>query len=684
MNSVNSAPGPVPPSVDLRNMLRQHLIARSLECMEAASERRSGALESGDIATYRRAIHEAVRGLCGGLPVGECAAPVRATPISHFDKDGYHLENLLFDSYPGWQVNATVYVPLDYDPPFPAVVIPVGHSGKQFENYQLPAQFFARCGYLAVLFDPPGQAGEKQSGNDHFRDGVRCYLVGETSSQYFVADALRCIDYLETRADVDLSRGVAMTGVSGGGTTTTLAALLDDRIAAAGPSCCLSSLSDLDITQCYSGCPETHMYGRYTEEIDEVDLLCAAVPKPTLLMAGEYDEVFRIEDTRRLAGEVRRFYDKLGASDRFDFFVDQAGHAYTLTQARQFVRFMNRWLLGEPNRSLPDLLDETFVLDPYPEIQCHPRQDVNIRSLTLDRANELKTFRDRDAERIRSAVRTLSGVEEAIQTPQAITGEPFRVWTHTWQQILLQPEAGIELPATFFYPIEGATAVLLHLDDQHRNRLLYRHGSLARAAHFLQREAPGFAVLSVDLRGLGDSAPAMYPYEVASWGGIDRYLAYASAALGDPLLSMRIRDTLATLAYLRSRSEIVPGSIMVSGCGLAGIVALHAAAIDDKVKGVVVWDCPVSFKALLEAEDYIWPADAFLPNVLLHYDLPELVAALQCPVQILSPLDGRGVPLSGQAVGNLNRSVGRAVYASGSRSPELESVLDSILGSAVP
>ena len=171
-----------------------------------------------------------MRGFYGALPVGSDAEPVQATEVSRFVKAGYRLENVLFDSFPGWQVNATVYVPLDFAPPFPAVVIPVGHSGKQFDNYQLPAQYFARCGYLAVLFDPPGQASEKQPGNDHFTDGVRPYLVGETSSQYFVADALRCIDYLETRSDVDLSRGVAMTGVSGGGTTTTLATLLDDRI----------------------------------------------------------------------------------------------------------------------------------------------------------------------------------------------------------------------------------------------------------------------------------------------------------------------------------------------------------------------------------------------------------------------------------------------------------------------
>jgi cephalosporin-C deacetylase-like acetyl esterase len=114
--------------------------------------------------------------------------PLQAFPargVSRYERAGYRLENVLFESFPGWEVNATVYVPLDYAPPFPAVIIPVGHSGKQFASYQLPAQYFARAGYLAVTFDPPGQAGEKQTGNDHFVDGVRCYLVGQTSSRYF-------------------------------------------------------------------------------------------------------------------------------------------------------------------------------------------------------------------------------------------------------------------------------------------------------------------------------------------------------------------------------------------------------------------------------------------------------------------------------------------------------------------
>ena len=59
---------PIRPATDLRDMLRQHLIERSLACMQAAAARRRAALETGDIATYRQAIRKAVRGFYGKPP----------------------------------------------------------------------------------------------------------------------------------------------------------------------------------------------------------------------------------------------------------------------------------------------------------------------------------------------------------------------------------------------------------------------------------------------------------------------------------------------------------------------------------------------------------------------------------------------------------------------------------------
>lgn len=650
---------PITPSVDLRDMLRQHLIERALACMDESAKRRKLALEIGEIADYQRFVRHRVRHFYGKLPFGVDGPPLQVTRVSMFEKQGYRIENVLFDSFPGWQVNATVYVPLDFTPPYPAVVIPVGHSGKQFESYQFPAQYFARSGYLAVLFDPPGQASEKKTGNDHFIDGVRCYLVGETSSRYFVADALRCVDYVYSRADVDTRYGVAMTGVSGGGTTTLLASVLDDRITVMGPSCCLASRADLDIVQAYAGCPETAMFGRYAEFIDETDFLCAIAPKPTLLMAGAKDEVFRIDDTRALADEVAAFFDGVNESKKFVFHIDPGGHAYTLAQAREFTMFMDKWLRHESiERAEPDRAN--FALDPYDEMRCFPGQDVNMRTLTLAQALELERERSGiDLNRIRDFVGQATPAE-------AQAGEPFHVWTHHWQQILLTPEPGIDLPGTLIYGSARPTRAILHFDDQHRDRLLESHGILMRAVGFLEGredESP-YSLFSVDLRGWGDTKPALYPYELAGWGSIDRFMAYISAALGDPLMAQRVRDGSAALDYLRSRPEVDPAQIVVTGCGLGGVVALHVAAMGN-VRGVVTWDAPVSFRSLLEAEKYRWPAEAFWPNALLHYDLPELVAALPYPATVLNPHDGTGTALTDVQIDLLNLGVGSNIYERG-------------------
>ena len=674
---------PVTPSVDLRDMARHHIIRSSLARIAQSTERRVQALRTRRIYPYIQSIRDAVRRFYNTLPVRENGAPLKITEVSSFDKDGYRLENILFDSFPGWQVNATVYTPLNPRPPFPAVIIPVGHSGKQFKDYQFPAQFFAQHGYLAILFDPPGQAGEKQTGNDHFIDGVRCYLVGETSSQYFVADALRCIDYLETRDDVDLRAGVAMTGVSGGGVTTMLAGLLDPRVTLLGPSCCVARLADLDITQCYAGCPETHIWRRYAEGVDDLDLLCSAFPKPVLLMAGQHDEVFRIQDTETLAGEVAAFYQIAGFGERFEFFVDDGGHGYSLFQARQFTKFMDRWMRGHPDSFVPMPPESGFKLDPYPELQCHPRQDVNMRSLTLKEARKLQRSRDLNPKHIRNAAMTITGVTDTPAAPDALSNEPFQVWTHYWQQILLQPESGIELPGTFLYAEHNPTGAIIHFDDAGRNRCLYRNGVLTRAVRFLDRgEAqPKSAVLTIDLRGWGDSAPAMYPYEMAGWGSVDRCLAYMSAALGDPLMCMRIRDGLSALAYLRSRPEAIPEKIIVTGSGLGGLIALHVAAIDGAAQGVVIWDSLVSLQTLLETDEYTWPADTFIPNILRYYDLPELAASLDMPVSILRPLDGTAQPISAESVDKLNLKADRQIYAAEPSPQTIVSHIQRVLAS---
>ncbi len=662
-NDYSLPQAPIQPRGDLRMMLRNHVVRRSLDYMGAADTRRQRAIESGSLEDYKSRIRNAVLDVHGILPAGPGMERPRAVQVSTHEKEGYRIENVLFESFPGWEVNATVYVPLDFRPPFRAVVVPVGHSGKQFPNYQLPCQFFARAGFLAVTFDPPGQAGEKQTGNDHFRDGVRCYLVGETSSRYFVADALRCIDYLETRDDADLSSGVAMTGVSGGGTTTIFSGVIDPRITVTGPSCCLSPLEDLAIRQCYSACPEGRMWRRYADGIDYVDIIGATAPKPTLVMAGKGDEVFRIEDTTALAETARKLFRAGGWEDRFEFFADDSGHAYTLVQAERFVAFMDRWLEpgevdSKPER--PELPSDSFHMNPEAELQCRPRQDVNMRTLSLARAKSLRVERTKnEADVGRAAADLCRWTSDTVGKVESEVGAPFRAWVHDMHQVRLVTETDIELHGSLLVPADRICApTLLHVDDRGRNRLLVAGGLMSRVIRFVDRVNPSYACFTVDLRGWGDTRPTMLPFEIPSWGSTDRFFAYSTAALGDGTLQMQVRDGLTALAFLREHAKTRDCPVIVTGCGLGGIVAAHVAAIDRKVAGVVIWDSLRAFEDLLRADDSLWSPDAFMPGVLEQYDIPELLASMSCPVRCINPLDAMMKPFSEPDLLELKRSVG--------------------------
>ena len=73
-------------------------------------------------------------------------------------------------------------------------------------------------------------------------------------------------------------------------------------------------------------------------------------------------------------------------------------------------------------------------------------------------------------------------------------------------------------------------------------------------------------------------------------------------------------------------------------CELDHPVELVVAAIDGGTAGAFCADGLASFESLAASQQYAWPIDAFLPNVLLHLDLPELAADSNAPTLILNPL----------------------------------------------
>ena len=525
---------PVVSHVDLRDMLRRYIIKQGLDLLKKSDLRREKVISGKfPFQRYKDEIVGFIKEFYGKLPVRNCSSLCKARFVSKFEKKGFRIENVLFDSFPGYPVNATVYIPSDFDPPFPAIVVPTGHSGKQFGSYQLPCQYFARAGYVAVSFDPPGQAGEKQEGNDHFIDGVRCYLVGHTSSRYFVVDALRCIDYLETRKDVDMSFGVAMTGVSGGGTTTMLSSLLDDRIVVQGPSCCAVKNEEINLMWTYANCPETHMYGRYELGIDDTDIIAAFAPRPAMLMAGRYDGLFRIESVRRMAHEIQKVYTAARASENFVFMEDDAPHDYTLNQARAFVGFLNKHFIKQ-FRPLPPIDSGEYVMIPYDELKCNPPlKSENMRTITVATALQIKKNRSKNKSTLKSIQPVIKKVVMAGKKKLPVlrfkAHEYFNFACWKTRQMLFFDNRGIELPAFYMVPSHNFTSTIVHFDDRDRYSDLVSAGKLTVVAGIYSNKK-NCALLSVDLPGWGDTVPSMYPYELYGWGAPDRYISYISAA----------------------------------------------------------------------------------------------------------------------------------------------------------
>jgi dienelactone hydrolase len=282
--------------------------------------------------------------LLGGRPE---ETPLNPRITGTLQRNGYRIEKLIFESMPQIYVTANLYVPTKGQPPFPAILAPIGHTanGKAAMRYQYTYQNMARKGYVVLTWDPFGQ-GERiqylQSGTNHTRfraismehtqAGRPMILFGDGLAMYLAWDGIRGLDYLLTRPEVDSQR-IGCTGQSGGGTMTMFLGALEPRIHAAvavegnfanvaGPFYDPpGSISDA----------ETDIVGSLPLLMDRGDLLAAFAPKPLLVCYTKNDEgetygPLNTEAVIENYDELTRIYGILGAKDKVGLFAGDLPH----------------------------------------------------------------------------------------------------------------------------------------------------------------------------------------------------------------------------------------------------------------------------------------------------------------------------------------------------------------------
>jgi cephalosporin-C deacetylase-like acetyl esterase len=605
--------------------------------------------------------------------------PFEKTPLNPrvtgtVDRPGYRIEKLTYESRPRLYVTANLYVP-NGTGRRPAILGPLGHStnGKAWPTYQRLFSNLARKGYVVLAFDPFGQGerieypgpepGRSTVGGggtgEHEYAGRRLVLLGANFSLFRAWDGIRGIDYLLTRPEVDPDR-IGCCGQSGGATMTQFLAALDSRIRVAVVSeGNTENLAEENVEPPGSADDaEQNIVPGLARGIDRADLLYAFAPKP-LLMTITLHDAGHTYSPEYLTGSVdfldeyKRAYGLLGAADRVSLQATTVSHGYVYEMRRATYSWFNRWFdmkdADDTETSQDVEKDATLFVTPTGFVATSFGGETAL-SLTRQMAGSIRTPPASSPADVRQRIHDVLGVDERRDAPVAarvlatIAKAGYRA-----EQFEIASEREIRTPGWLLSP-DGATAAtptVLYVGEGSA------WGSVAEDA-FAERLCAkgGCRVAIIDVRGRGDCAIAYPPRGRFYFPGRitdEAYLTWFTLMLGRPLLGGQVHDALRTLDYLRSRQD-AGGAVSIVGDGAHGVIALYAAALDERVRGVALRRTVTDYRSLAGAERYTQPFGIYAYDILRNFDLPDIArATAPRPVLMLDPMTPAGQPAGAAA-----------------------------------
>jgi dienelactone hydrolase len=226
----------------------------------------------------------------------------------------------------------------------PAVVVFPGHGTiaqaaglerSQSSCQQNNALELARTGFVTLAVEPRGFGRLGTLG--HLRIDAAARLVGRTWYGMLVQDALRAIDYLLTRPEVDPAR-IGVTGIGAGGATAMYTAALDERVQAALINSYLGKYVVTSLDEEHCPCNDIPGILRYAEMGDVAALLA---PRPVLFVNGRRDPATNPSAHESFA-VVQHMYRALGVPRRARLIEpEELGQSYDNQLA---IGWFRRWL----------------------------------------------------------------------------------------------------------------------------------------------------------------------------------------------------------------------------------------------------------------------------------------------------------------------------------------------------
>ena len=325
---------------------------------EAAAKLKQFAAEYDTREEWMARADRLRRGVLRGMRLEHRPPACPLNPIRHSVRqdDGYTVENVAFESLPGFWVTGNLYLPTNPKKPLPGVLCPHGHlaDNRMVEQTQKRCAALARMGAAVFAYDMVGY-GESTPVDHHHSETLRLQTY----------NSMRAIDFLLSLGIVDDTR-LAVTGESGGGTQSFLLACVDPRIDASVPVVMVSAHFYGGCT-CESGLP---IHKSAEHETNNVEIAASIAPKPLLLISDGEDWTKNVPQVE--FPFVQRIYELTGAKENVEYahFADE-GHDYGPSKRAAMYRFLAKHLKLDLSRvqNGDREIDESFAA-------VHPRGDL--------------------------------------------------------------------------------------------------------------------------------------------------------------------------------------------------------------------------------------------------------------------------------------------------------------------
>jgi dienelactone hydrolase/pimeloyl-ACP methyl ester carboxylesterase len=643
--AASSRPAPTPLN-RFPHMVQEYFVQQVRQVEQQGDQRRAAVRTREDAQAYVREVQGKIRECFGPWPE---KTPLNPRITGVVERDAYRIENVIFESRPGFLVTANLYVPMGRDFPLPGVVGTCGHSsnGKAALPYQSFAQGLARLGYVVLIFDPIGQGERLQYPNDqlksrigvgvreHLYGGNQQFLVGEFFGSWRAWDGIRALDYLLTRKEVD-PQHAGVTGCSGGGTMTTWLCGVERRWTMAAVSCFVTTFlrnCENELPADTEQCPPRAL----ALGLDHSDFIAVMAPRPVILLTKEGD-FFDIRGSEKAFRDLRRLYGLLGPDENIALFTEPGYHGYSQKSREAMYQWFNRSTRISDAQAEPNLIiekDETLWCAPKGQV-CELASKP-FYAFTAERARDLAARRSKEftLPELRRQVRTLLRLP-ATENRSAPEYRILRNWRSRgypkprWATYVVETEPGIQ---AVVYRL-GGEQMLSRPRAGNRRAILYvahlssdaelRDEPLIR--EIVQAE-PDADLYTVDVRGIGESRPdTCDENSFFDLYGSDYFYSIHSIMLDRPYVGQKTHDVLRVLDWLRSAGH---EEVHLVGKGWGAVPATFAAVLSDQVTQVTLKNALTSYQEIAESQDYSWPLSTLVPNVLSAFDLPDCYRALQ-------------------------------------------------------